>query len=133
MGKKGHTKSVEAPSLIPYYMQYPDVSEYNKPIVLLVNSGTFSSAEDFAVLFRNTKRGKIVGTATGGSTGNPIVIDLGWGYYGMICTRKEKMADGTEFIGIGIEPDIIEEETEEVFFGNDNVLQAALRVLNDKS
>ncbi|MDE5795557.1 MAG: peptidase S41, partial [Muribaculaceae bacterium] len=112
-GKKWHTKSVEAPSLIPYYMQYPDVSEYNKPIVLLVNSGTFSSAEDFAVLFRNTKRGKIVGTATGGSTGNPIVIDLGWGYYGMICTRKEKMADGTEFIGIGIEPDIIEEETEE--------------------
>lgn len=129
-GKKWQTKSVESPSLIPYYMQYPEVSEYNKPIVLLVNSGTFSSAENFAVLFRNAGRGKIIGTPTGGSTGNPIVIDLGWGYYGMICTREEKMADGTEFIGVGIKPDIIEEETEEVFFGNDNVLQTALQVVS---
>ncbi len=132
-GKKWHTKSVESPSLIPYYMQYPDVPKYDKPIVLLVNNGTFSSAEDFAVLFRNAKRGKIIGTPTGGSTGNPIIINLGWGYYGMICTRKEKMADGTEFIGIGIQPDIVEEETEEVFFGNDNVLNSALRILASES
>lgn len=128
-GKKWQTKSVESSSLIPYHLQYPDVPKYDKPVVLLVNSGTFSAAEDFTVLFRNARRGKIIGTPTGGSTGNPIVIDLGWGYYGMICTRKEKMADGTEFIGVGIEPDVIEEETEEVFSGNDSVLKSALRIL----
>lgn len=128
-GQKWHTDTVESQSLIPFHKQYPDLPEYDKPIILLVNSGTFSAAENFAVLFRNAGRGKIVGVPTGGSTGNPIMIDLGWGYYGVICTRHEKLADGTEFIGAGIQPDVIEEETESFFFGKDNVIEAALKEL----
>ena len=98
--------------------------------MLLVNSSTFSAAEDFTVLFRNAGRGKIIGTPTGGSTGNPISIDLGWGYSGRICTRHERLADGTEFIGIGIQPDIVVEETESVITGKDNVIEEALKLLN---
>lgn len=128
-GQKWHTDTVESQPLIPFYKQYPDVPEYDKPIILLVNNGTFSAAENFAVLFRNAGRGKIMGTPTGGSTGSPIMIDLGWGYYGVICTRHETLADGSEFIGVGIQPDIMLEETESFFFGKDNVIEAALKEL----
>lgn len=125
-GKKWHTISEASKSIPPYYMLSDEITKYDKPIVLLVNACTFSAAEDFAVLFKNAKRGVVMGTPTGGSTGNPIMIDLGWGYYGRICTRHERLADGTEFIGVGIQPDIIVEETDDIIFGNDNVLKRAL-------
>ena len=70
-----------------------------------------------------------MGTPTAGSTGNPIRFDLGWGYWGRICTWHEKLADGTEFIGVGIQPDKIVEETEDVIFGKDNAIEAALQEL----
>lgn len=125
-GEEWHTIAEHSPSIPPYFMLSNEVAKYDKPIVLLINSTTFSAAENFAVLFRNAKRGLLVGTPTGGSTGNPIVIDLGWGYYGRICTRHERLADGTEFIGVGIQPDIFVEESDDVIFGEDNVVRKAL-------
>lgn len=129
-GKKWDTETVASDSIVPFCISHPnDMPKYDKPIILLVNGSTFSAAEDFAVLFRNAKRGKIVGTPTGGSTGNPIFVDLGWGYNGRICTRHEKLADGTEFIGVGIQPDVVVEETESVIFGKDNVIEEAYKLL----
>lgn len=129
-GRPWQLESVPSDSIVPFSISHPEeVPRYDKPIILLVNGSTFSAAEDFTVLFRNANRGKIVGTPTGGSTGNPINIDLGWGYYGRICTRHEKLADGTEFIGVGIQPDVIVEETESVLFGKDNVIEAARALL----
>lgn len=125
-GAKWHTVSEPSPTMPAYFMLSNEVGKYDKSIVLLVNSCTFSAAEDFAALFKNANRGLIIGTPTGGSTGNPIVIDLGWGYYGRICTRHERLADGTEFIGVGIQPDILVEETGSVMFGDDNVLKKAI-------
>lgn len=129
-GRKWQSKSVESQPIVPFCLSHPnDMPKYDKPIILLVNATTFSAAEDFTVLFRNAGRGKIIGTPTGGSTGNPINIDLGWGYSCRICTRHERLADGTEFIGIGIQPDVFVEETESVIFGNDNVVEEALKLL----
>lgn len=126
-GNKWTLESVASDSIVPFCISHPDdMPKYDKPIILLVNGSTFSAAEDFTVLFKNAKRGKVVGTPTGGSTGNPISIDLGWGYYGSICTRHEKLADGSEFIGVGIMPDVMVEETESVIFGKDNVIEEAL-------
>ena len=132
-GKRWECETVESDSIVPFCISYPDdVPKYDKPIILLVNGSTFSAAEDFAVLFKNANRGKVVGTPTGGSSGNPIFIDLGWGYYGRICSRHEKLADGTEFIGVGIQPDVVVEETESIIFGNDNVLAEAMKYLQIK-
>lgn len=103
---------------------------YQKPVVLLVNAATFSSAENFCVSFRGAKRGKIIGTPTGGSTGNPIFIDLGGGIGCCICTKHELDAEGNEFIGSGIQPDIVVEEDVDQFMKNkDNVIEKALEVL----
>lgn len=123
---------VTSDSIVPFHFQHPEIPKYDKPVILLVSGNTFSAAEDFTVLFRNAKRGVIMGTPTGGSTGNPIIIDLGWGYWGRICTRHEKLADGTEFIGIGIQPDILVEETESVIFGKDNVIEEALNYIKQQ-
>jgi len=128
-GKKWHTVSEPSQSITPFFMLTSEVPKYDKPIILLVNACTFSAAEDFAVLFKNAKRGIVMGTPTGGSTGNPIMIDLGWGYYGRICTRHERLADGTEFIGVGIQPDIVVLEDESIIFGEDNVINAALNMI----
>ena len=129
-GKKWERETVASDSIVPFCILFPnEVQKYDKPIVLLVNGSTFSAAEDFAVLFKNANRGKLIGTSTGGSTGSPIFIDLGWGYYGRICTRHERLADGTEFIGVGIQPDVVVEETESVIFGNDNVIEQALNMI----
>ena len=125
------TIEIPSDSIIPIHFQHPQIPQYDKPIVLLVSGNTFSAAEDFTVLFKNANRGIVMGTPTAGSTGNPIRFDLGWGYWGHICTRYEKLADGKEFIGIGIQPDIIIEETEDVIFGKDNLIEAALQKLKE--
>lgn len=128
-GRPWETIEIPSDSIVPIHFQHPQIPQYDKPIVLLVSGNTFSAAEDFTVLFKNAKRGIIMGTPTAGSTGNPIRFDLGWGYWGRICTRHEKLADGTEFIGVGIQPDKIVEETEDVIFGKDNAIEAALQEL----
>ncbi len=131
-GKQWERETIASDSIVPFCITYPnDMPKYDKPIILLVNGTTFSAAEDFTVLFKNAKRGKVIGTPTGGSTGNPIFIDLGWGYTGRICTRHEKLADGTEFIGVGIQPDVVVEETESVILGNDNVIEYALKMIKE--
>lgn len=123
-----------------WYMQTPNPIPpvrgkeiYQKPIVLLVNATTFSSAENFCVTFKGANRGKIIGTPTGGSTGNPISIDLGFGLGCRICTKHELDVEGNEFIGLGIQPDIIVEEDIHSFLKNgDNVIEKALEILRSE-
>ncbi|MFT4222489.1 S41 family peptidase [Dysgonomonas sp.] len=101
---------------------------YINPITVMVDAGTFSSAEDFCVKFRGMKRGSIIGTATGGSTGNGVKITLIKGVAGAnICSRKVIAPDGTIFVGVGVIPDIKVEETKESFLANkDIVLEKAV-------
>lgn len=119
--------------LIPFAAEHPEIPRFEIPVVLLVNSNTFSASEDFAAIFKAAKRGTIIGTPTGGSTGQPVIIDLGFGYTARVCARDEWLPDGTEFIGKGIIPDIIVEETAEIFAGKDAVLDKALEVLSERS
>lgn len=86
-------------------------TKFDKPVVVLINEGTFSAAEDFCVGFRTMKRGTIIGTPTGGSTGNPIPFELPGDGWLQVCSKKDTYPDGTEFVGIGILPDIEVKET----------------------
>lgn len=108
-------------------------SVYEKPLALLVDAMTFSSAENFCVAFKSLGHGVVIGSPTGGSTGNPIRINLGYGIYCNICTKKEWDAEGKEFIGVGIMPDIMVEESEDLFLqGRDNVVEKAVDVLRKR-
>lgn len=104
---------------------------YDKPIVVLTNAGTFSSSEDFCVKFRGMKRGKLIGEATGGSTGNGVQITLIEGVVGAnICAKKDIAPDGTLFVGIGVIPDVEVKETKQSFLNDkDIVLERAIMEL----
>ena len=105
---------------------------YDRPAVLLVDGGTFSAAEDFTAAFRGMGRGKIVGAPTAGSTGNGVRLVLIPGVaYANICSKHDVAPDGTEFVGIGIKPDIEIRENYRSFFGSEGspLVKAALRLL----
>lgn len=103
---------------------------YSNPVVVLTDEGTFSAGEDFCVAFRNMKRGKLIGTTTGGSTGNPMEITLPGDVHAMICTKKDTYPDGSIFVGVGIIPDVEVKETVESFIQErDPVLEKAVQLL----
>lgn len=112
---------------------FTDKVIYTKPIVLLADESAFSCAEDFCADFLATKRGKILGTKTAGSSGNPIIVQLPGGGVALVCTRQDFLPDGREYVGFGIVPDIeVKTSTEDIIQNNDPVLQAAINtVFND--
>lgn len=111
---------------------YTDRTIYDRPVAVLVDGGTFSAAEDFTAIFRGMGRGKVVGAPTAGSTGNGVGITLIPGVaYANICSKHDTAPDGTEFVGIGIVPDIEAAESYDSHFGKADspVIKAALGAL----
>ena len=76
------------------------------PVVVLIGPETFSAAEDFVVLLHASKRATVVGERSGGSTGNPLRIDLPGGVEARVCTIHNTYPDGREFVGVGVIPDV---------------------------
>lgn len=103
---------------------------YYGPVVVLTSAQTYSAAEDFAAVFKQMERGKIIGEATGGSTGQPLSFALPGGGSARICTKHDSFADGREFVGVGILPDIEAHPTvKDIRSDRDAVLDAAIEYL----
>lgn len=103
---------------------------YNKPVVVLTGAKTFSAAEDFAAAFKSLKRGKVIGKATGGSSGQPLMISLPGNLSARICTKRDQLADGSDFVGKGVLPDVEVGQTVADFRkGIDTDLQVAIKSL----
>lgn len=135
----------ESPVYVPAYRSWGRRMEWHKeegevmppltehgaylgPVALLVDAGTFSAAEDFAAMFLAMRRGAIVGMPTGGSTGNGVRVELLPGVWSAnICAKHDVAPDGTEYVGIGIQPTLRVTDTYDSYFvqGRDNALQAA--------
>ena len=84
---------------------------FDGPVAVLSGPRTYSAAEDFLAAFRQAQRGPIIGQPSGGSTGQPLVFKLPGGGSARVCTKRDLFADGTEFVGVGIEPDILVQDT----------------------
>lgn len=104
---------------------------WTKPIVVLVNQGSFSNAEIFAHAVQTLRRGRLVGVPTAGgviSTGGHRVLDVGW-----LRTPGRGWflpPDGEDMERNGAVPDIlIWPEPGEMPRGIDRQLDAAVRVL----
>ena len=99
---------------------------------VLTSARTYSAAEDFAVAFDTMQRGRIVGEATGGSTGQPLIVALPGGAMARICTKRDTYSDGREFVGVGVQPEVVVHPTVADFrAGRDTVLEAALKLRGD--
>jgi len=105
---------------------------YSGPLIILTGNNTASAAEDFLVPLKYSKRAKIVGDTTAGSTGNPITIQLPGGYTLLVCSLKNTFPDGEEFVGIGIEPDIkIKTRQIDICENRDRVLEKAVEMIQN--
>jgi C-terminal processing protease CtpA/Prc len=97
-------------------------------VVMLTSANTFSAAEDTAVLFATSRRGVIVGEATGGSTGQPLSFNLPGGGTARVCSKHDSFPDGREFVGVGVTPDVAAHVTrDDLVRGTDSVLAAGLK------
>ena len=120
-----------------HYDKYVDIygSEdhtalFSGPCVILTSRHTVSAAEDFIAMFRTNQRATIIGTATCGTTGTPLMQKLSCGGWMRICSVGYRLMDGTEFIGCGINPDIICEISVDDFInGCDYVLSKGLEYM----
>ena len=103
---------------------------YTKPVVVLTSARTFSAAEDFAAAFKTMNRGIILGEATGGSSGQPLFITLPGNGSARICTKRDKLGNGEDFVGKGIQPDkIVTPTIHDIRKGIDTELEAAIKEL----
>lgn len=107
-------------SVPPQVMKTPPMADtYTRPIAVLVDGGTFSAAENFCAAYLCMKRGHLIGTPTGGSTGNGVLVELIPNHsYANICSKHDTAPDGTEYVGIGVQPDVFVEETYDSYFNS---------------
>ncbi|MEM7492729.1 MAG: S41 family peptidase [Pseudomonadota bacterium] len=108
-------------------MEVPDPEQhYAGPVAVLSGTGTFSAAEDFLVAFDVMDRGPIIGQASGGSTGQPLGFYLPGGGMARVTTKRDTYPDGSDFVGDGVQPDILAAPTVEAFVERrDLALEAA--------
>ncbi len=100
----------------------PESIRYLKPLVVLISEKTYSAGEDFVSAFLSTGRGKLIGRPTAGTTGNPIGFELP-GLGGVqICTKVDYLTNGREFVGYGIQPDILVKESYDDFKNNKHTI-----------
>jgi carboxyl-terminal processing protease len=103
---------------------------FDRPAAVLIGPRTGSAAEDACATFRAMKRGVLVGEATNGSTGQPLIFSLPGGGNATVCTAHCTYPDGSEFVGIGVLPDIEARATiSDIRNGRDPVLDAAVKQL----
>ena len=100
------------------------------PTVILVNDATGAAAETFLAIAASQPHMTTVGTPTSGCAGTIALYELLPGLRCGICTREVRFPDGKEFVGRGIAPDIVVEDTFADFLsGRDAALEKALDLL----
>jgi carboxyl-terminal processing protease len=103
---------------------------YTKPVIVLTSARTFSAAEDFAAAFKTMNRGLIIGDYTGGSSGQPLFFSLPGNGSARICTKRDMLGNGEDFVGKGIKPDkLVKPGVQDIRKGIDTELQAAIKEL----
>lgn len=101
------------------------------PTAILIGHNTASAAEDFLIYADNQKHITKIGEPTFGSTGQPMLFDLVNGGKARVCTKKDTYPNGKEFVGIGIQPDImIKKNLTDYMENRDIVLEKTIEYLN---
>lgn len=109
------------------------ITPYQQPIAMLIGARTYSAGEDFCSYYQQADIGPMIGSLTAGSTGNPTGINLVKDVWGQVCTKRDVFFDGTEFVGIGVKPDIeVAFTAQDYLSGKDTVLEAAIVYLQKK-
>lgn len=104
------------------------------PALILTNHYTACAAEIFVSYFKIVGRAKIVGTTTFGSGAEAMIRELPLGGKMWLATTYSKLIDGSEYVNLGITPDIsVEKTVKDIFEGKDRALMKALEILRAKT
>jgi len=113
------------------YRVKPRGQTYTGPLVLLIDTYNFSTAENFIVALVDSGRATAVGRPTGGGSGNPVSLSLPGGGRARFSTAAFRRNDGSLIEGVGIAPHSIVFWTVADFrAGRDPDLDAAERLLD---
>ena len=105
-----------------------DGPRYRGPVYVLTSPSTCSAAEDFLIPLKPAKRITVVGEPTCGSTGQPLPFSL-YGATARVCTKWDRYPDGTDFVGVGVLPDVKAARSKaDVASARDAVLQTAIEL-----
>jgi C-terminal processing protease CtpA/Prc len=105
---------------------------YGGPLVVLTGPNTMSTSEDFLVALDYSGRALLVGEPTAGTTGNPVNTRLPGGGILRVCSVRCTYPDGREFVGRGIQPDVLVHPTVAgIRAGRDEVLERALEAIRE--
>ena len=104
-----------------------------KPVVLLVNRGCFSSANDFACIMKALDNVTLAGDTTGGGGGLPMSSELPNGWIVRFSSSPSFDADGNP-VEFGIAPDIRLDDMkeEDISRGVDSYIESARKLINDR-
>lgn len=99
---------------------------YDRPVILLIGQRCLSSNESFIAMMDQCPQVATMGDKTGGSSGNPKLIELPIGVTISMPRWLDLLADGKPLDERGVQPDIPIATTDQSFAGDDPVLKAAL-------
>lgn len=117
----------------PYSTKNLNITRIEIPTAVLIGHNTASAAEDFLVYTDNQENIVKVGEPTFGSTGQPYGFELPNGGKARVCTKKDTYPNGKEFVGIGVQPDILIKTTlTDYLESKDRVLEKAIEYLKTK-
>ena len=122
-------------------VDYSDEDYLDIPMVVLVNGGSYSAAEFFAVALQEYEAGTVVGQQTCGKGYFQTTIRLNDGSAVALSVGKYYTPSGKNLADVGVTPDLwieTDEETESgIYYGTvsaeeDPYIQAAVKLLKDK-
>jgi len=107
---------------------------YEKPLIILQDSGTFSAGDIFLGGFKGLKNTTLMGMPSGGGNGwmdSYSLPNTGLGF--VLCQSAKFLPSGQPYDGVGVAPDIEMEALPSDLLGDsDSVLDAALKRLRGK-
>ena len=117
----------------PYKNGVPDSLKLTQPMAILSGQYVGSAAEDFVQLMKENNRAVIVGEPTIGCIGEPMFIDLPYGYKAMISAKAYITNEGSQLNDTGILPDIeVKSDFIDFLRGKDNQLNMAIDIITTK-
>jgi carboxyl-terminal processing protease len=102
-------------------------------LLLLIDRVCASYCEDFLMPFKTSGRGSLIGETTAGTYAQTFSLNLEDGMSVLIAATAERFPDGSDFEGVGIQPDFpVSSKPEDVRKGTDAVMQMALQLASGR-
>jgi len=107
-----------------------DVPPFTKPMIVLTNRTTFSSAESFALMMKSRPNTMVVGDVTGGGSGFPLFREMPNGWIIRVPYSITATPDMVLFEEVGLIPDIrVDNPESDLLLRKDAILERAIEEL----